>query len=167
MTENRKEKAAEVRRISKLLKDSSGMLLFEYHGLNVANISEIRNIVKNQDAKMNVLKNRLVKIATKKAGHEALEEFLIGPNVFVFINEEHGLNTIKSVVEFAKQHKVIKLKAAIYEDKVINAEELKLVATLPTYEEALTILARSLLTPLQQVGVGLKMLVDENHIKSE
>ena len=41
------------------------------------------------------------------------------------------------------------------------------IATLPTYEEALTMLATSLQAPIRQIGEGLKMLVDENKVKSE
>ncbi|AAT28019.1 50S ribosomal protein L10 [[Mycoplasma] mobile] len=167
MTENRKKKVATVKTISKLIKNSAGLIVFEYQGLSASELESVRNDLKNHLANTMVFKNRFVKLAIDKAGFKELDSYLFGPNIFVFFDEEHKNATIKKIAEIEKKNKFVKIKAGIYEEKVVSDAEVRVIATLPTYEEALTILARSMLAPLQQVSLGLKMLVDEKHIKAE
>nr|WP_318032925.1 50S ribosomal protein L10 [Mycoplasmopsis cynos] len=105
---------------------------------------------------MLIYKNRLFKIAAANNGLADLSEYLVGPNIFLF-SENDGMVAAKLLSSFAKKHKIMVIKAGTYEGKVLDANGVKEVATLPTYEEALAILARSMMSPLQQLGLALKM----------
>ncbi|UVD81480.1 50S ribosomal protein L10 [Mycoplasma iguanae] len=160
----RKAKEKKVVEISSILKNASSLVIAEYRGLKVSEIEALRQELKNNGTKAKVYKNRLVKLAVdQQKDLEKLKSFLIGPNIFVF-GAEDDLAPAKIVAKFAKKHPHIVIKGGIYENAVVNAEEVQKIATLPSYEEALTILASSLLSPIRQIGVGLKMLVDENKI---
>lgn len=145
-----------VQEISNKIKSSQAIAFAEYRGLTVAELEEFRLEAAKVGVEVKVYKNRLFKLAAEATGYTDLAEHLVGPNIFVF-SENDGMAAAKLLVAFAKKHKIMVIKAGTFEGKVIDAQGVKAVASLPTYEEALTILARSMMSPLQQLGLSLKM----------
>lgn len=164
MNKFQKEKRETVKEIKDKISNSESMIIAEYQGLSVKEIQELRKQAKEKDVYIKVYKNRLVKKSIEKTDAESLSNELIGPNLFAFSNSD-SISAAKVLSEFAKKHKVLKLKAGIFENEVIDAEKVQEIASLPSYDEALTMLASSLMGGLKQVSIGLKMLVDEGHIK--
>lgn len=152
----KKEVVAE---IEEKLKKSKALVIAEYAGLTVTELKELRVAAKKEGIDIKVYKNRLFKIAADKAGYD-LSEYLIGPNLFAFSNLEDNA-AAKVLVKFAKDNKILKPKAGLFENQVIDVKGVQEVATLPTYDEALTILARSLMSPLQQLSLSLKLLSEK------
>ncbi len=163
MNENRIAKKAQVDEILGKVKAASAIVIVEYAGLTVKETQELKAQLKEAGVEMKVYKNRLVKIALEEAGLGDLATGLVGPNAFVF-GSENDIAPAKILAKFAKDHDALKLKAGTYEGNVIDAEGVAQIATLPSLEEALTMLASSMLAPVTQVGKGLFMLVDEGHL---
>ncbi len=159
----RKAKEAQVKEISKKISDSQAIVVAEYHGLTVADLQELRLQLGEKDVELKVYKNRIFKLAAKESGIEAINDELTGPNIYAF-GMSDDISPAKVIAEFAKKHKALKLKAGTYEGKVIGLQEVLEVATLPTYEEALTKLALALMTPLKDTSISLNLLVEEGHI---
>lgn len=166
MNSFRKEKENIVAEVKSNIENSSSLVIAEYRGLSVSNFEELRKELKSAGVKIKVYKNRLFKIAAKDLGYEALESTLVGPNVFAFGGDD-AISPAKIISKFSKKYPEVILKGGIYENQVIDSVEVQKVASLPSYEEALTMLASSLLGPLRQLSVGFKMLVDENKLVSE
>lgn len=145
-----------VSEIKKKISSSQAVAFAEYRGLSVANLSELRKEAKKNNVEIKVYKNRLFKIAAQESGLE-MSEFLVGPNIFAFSNNDE-MSAAKLLVQFAKKTKIMVVKAGTFEGKVINADGVVQVASLPTYEESLAILARSLMAPLQQLSLSLKLV---------
>ena len=143
---------------------SQSMVVATYQGLTVKQMQALRKLAKAKDVKIIIYKNRLVKKAIESGQFNDLTQHLSGPNLYAF-SQTGSISAAKVLFEFAKTHKQVQLVAGIVEKQVLDQKAILEVATLPTYEEALTILARSLQGALQQIAIGLKMLVDENHIK--
>ena len=143
---------------------SQSMVVATYQGLTVKQMQALRKLAKAKDVKIIIYKNRLVKKAIESGRFNDLAQHLSGPNLYAF-SQTDSILAAKVLFEFAKTHKQVQLVAGIVEKQVLDQKAILEVATLPTYEEALTILARSLQGSLQQIAIGLKMLVDENHIK--
>ncbi|MGY6172084.1 50S ribosomal protein L10 [Candidatus Mycoplasma pogonae] len=162
----RKLKEAKVVEIKNALTAASGLVIAEYRGLKVSELENLRKELKSAGVKTKVYKNRLVKLAVADLNLEGLNEVLVGPNMFLF-NGADDLAAAKIVAKFAKKHKEVVIKGGIYEAKFASASDVEKIATLPSYEEALTILATSLLAPVRQVAVGLNMLVEENKLPAE
>lgn len=156
------EKKQVVNEIKNKISHSQAIYLAEYRGLTVAQVTKLRFQAAEMGVDLKVYKNRLFKIATTK-DHPDLDNYLTGPNVFIFSNESPVAGA-KLIYNFAKKNPALTLKAGIYENQVIDAAGVKAVAKLPTYEEALTILASSLLGALRQVALSFKLLVDENKL---
>ncbi|MGY5139231.1 50S ribosomal protein L10 [Mycoplasmopsis gallinarum] len=147
-----------VQEIKDLLSSKQTLLVAEYRGLSVAELTKLRVEAKKQNLQVKVFKNRLLKLAAKELNID-LDQFLTGPNLFIFGDDTNAV--FKLGVSFAKENKLFVNKAGIYEQNVIDAKGVQEVATLPNYEEALTILARSLMSPLQQLSLSLKMFSEK------
>ncbi|MGZ9413535.1 50S ribosomal protein L10 [Mycoplasma sp. 480] len=166
MNSFRQEKENIVAEVKNNIQNSSSLVIAEYRGLHVSDFEELRKELKSAGVKIKVYKNRLFKIASNDLGYSELESTLVGPNVFAFGGDD-AIAPAKIISKFSKKHPEVVLKGGIYENQVIDAAEVQKVASLPSYEEALTMLASSLMGSLRQLSVGLKMLVDENKLVSE
>ncbi|VEU59506.1 50S ribosomal protein L10 [Mesomycoplasma neurolyticum] len=164
MNSFRREKENIVSEIKDNLNNSSSLIIAEYRGLKVSELQNLRKELKEAKVNVKVYKNRLFKIAANELNHGTLSDVLVGPNIFAFGTED-SIAPAKIIAKFAKKHPNVVLKGGIYENTVIDANEAQKVATLPNYEEALTMLASSLMGGLRQLSIGLKMLVDEEKIK--
>ncbi|QKT05430.1 50S ribosomal protein L10 [Mycoplasma sp. OR1901] len=149
-----------VAEIVEKIQSTQSIVFAEYRGLTVAELESLRNEAAKVGVEIKVYKNRLFKIAADKVGLSELSQYLLGPNIFAF--SEDPMAAAKLFVAFAKKHKLFVIKAGTHEGNVVNADGVKVVATLPTYEEALAILARSMMQPLQQLGLSLKMYSEKS-----
>nr|WP_318027867.1 50S ribosomal protein L10 [Mycoplasmopsis bovis] len=86
-TANRLAKIETVEEISQKISTAKGFVVAEYRGLTVADLKNLRVSAKKLGIEVKVYKNRLFKLAAKKAGYD-LDEHLVGPNLFVFSNLE-------------------------------------------------------------------------------
>lgn len=148
-----------VKEIAAKIEKAKSIVVAEYRGLTVADLKALRIEAKKAGIEIKVYKNRLFKLAANAAGYE-LDAHLVGPNLFAFSNLDDNA-AAKVLVNFAKNNKLLIAKAGIFENNVIDAKGVQEVASLPNYEEALTILARSLMAPLQQLSLSLKMLSEK------
>ncbi|MEA4162453.1 50S ribosomal protein L10 [Mycoplasma sp. 888] len=139
------------------IQNSKAVAFAEYRGLTVSELEEFRKEAKKLGVDIKVYKNRLFNLAAQQTGFADLAEYLVGPNIFAFSNND-DMSAAKLLTKYAKTHKLLVVKAGTFEGKVINAAGVKEVATLPTYEEALGILARSMMAPLQQISLSLKLV---------
>lgn len=158
----RKEKEAIVSEIVDKLKASKGTVVVEYRGLTVAEVTDLRNKLRDEKIEMQVYKNTLSSRAAKDAGYADLADHLTGPNAFVFGMEDE-VAAARILAEFAKTHEALKLKAGTLEGKVIDQAVLNELAAIPGREGLLTQLAAGLLQPLKEVAIGLNML-EESHL---
>ncbi|WP_381414865.1 50S ribosomal protein L10 [Spiroplasma endosymbiont of Anurida maritima] len=149
----KKEKV--VSEIHDTIVNSTCTVAVEYHNISVAEITELRHILRKCDSKIKIYKNNLVNIAVEKAGKKEFSDFLTGPNAFAFTSGDSN-TLIKELANFAKKHKALKLKAAIQEGVVLNTAALNEVASLPTKNELLSMFASSLLYPLRMTAIAIK-----------
>ncbi len=159
------KKIQQAKEINEKILKSQSVVVATYQGLTVKEIQALRKEAKSKNVEIKVYKNRLVKKAIEKTDLESLSSTLVGPNLFAFSYDDY-ISAAKVLHEFSKKHKQVELVSGIIEQKVSTKQEVMEIATLPSFEEALTMLATSLQAPIRQIGVGLKMLVDENKIKA-
>ncbi len=139
-----------VKEISEKISKAESVIVANYEGITVKQFQELRIAAKLE--------------AIENGEFKALASELVGANLYAFANSD-SISAAKVLAKFAKKNSQLELRAGIFEKEVINYEKVMEIAMLPSYEEALTILAGSLQGAVKQMAVGLKMLVDENHIK--
>ncbi len=130
---DRKQKEAFVGELRSRLKAAQGTFLVEYQGLNVEAINALRRQLRDHGVEFQVVKNRLLKLASQDTDSALLEEFMRGPTA-VAVAYDDVVAPAKTLVEFAKEHKHLQIKSGQISGKVIAAEAIKRLAELPGRE---------------------------------
>lgn len=141
------EKQAVVAEVAEKLKNSQGIVLADYRGLNVSQVTKLRKKLREAGVEYKVIKNTLTSLAAKEAGLEDLEQFLSGPTAIAF-GLEDPVVAAKVLTEFAKDHKALELKGGVVDGKVIGLDEVKALADLPSREVLLSMVLRGFQAPL-------------------
>ena len=130
------------------LDGSRTMIVSEYRGLKVKEISEIRRSLRKQGVSYRVVKNRLMRIAAKdNAAAAALSPLLVGPTAIAFGTDESA--TARAVLDATRPYnKVVKITGGVLGSSAINAEGVPRLATLPSREVLLAEALGAIVAPL-------------------
>jgi large subunit ribosomal protein L10 len=116
-----------------LFSRSKAVILTDYRGLTVADISQLRRKLQEAQSEYHVIQNRLLKLALKEAKLPVPEDLLKGPTATGFCFEEVP-TAAKVLADFSKESKILVIKGGILGDKIINADEVTSLANLPPRE---------------------------------
>ena len=148
------QKKEEVTKLANEMKESKLILLADYRGINVEDVTKLRTDVRNVNADYRVIKNNIVRRALQEAGIEGLDEQLEGPTAVVLGKEDY-LEPAKAIYNFVKANDFYKIKGGIIEGKVMTAEEIITLAKLPSREVLIAQLAGALLGNISKLAVAL------------
>jgi len=147
-----KQKEEEVKKLAEKMKNASLVLLTDYRGINVADDTALRKSIRNVNGEYLVIKNNITRRALKECGIEDIE--LEGPTAVVIAKEEY-LPVLKAVYSYAKTTDFYKMKSGVLEGKTATAEELTVLAQLPSREELIAKLAGCLLANVSKLAATL------------
>ena len=156
------QKKEEVSKLAAEMKEAKIILLTDYRGINVTDVTNLRTDLRNVNAKYAVIKNNITRRALAECGIEGLEDKLVGPTAVIMSNEDY-LEPAKAIYNFSKNNDYYKIKGGVIEGKVMTAEEIITLAKLPSRETLLSMLAGALLGNISKVAVAL----DQVRIKKE
>lgn len=148
------EKQAQVSELASKMKEAKLILLTEYRGINVADVTEMRSKLRKVNAQYSVIKNNITKRALAECKIEGLEEQLVGPVAVVMSNEDY-LEPSKIIYEFSKENDFYKIKGGVIDGKVVSAEEIITLAKLPSRQTLIAQLAGALLGNISKLAVVL------------
>lgn len=151
-------KKAIVSEITDKIKSSESVILFEYQGLTVAEISELRKALRETDAEVKVYKNTLLKRALDDLKID-LNGFLEGPNAIMF--GKNLLEPIKVISEFAKSHDLMKIRIGVINQERAELDVIKEYAAIPSYEGLLTMLAAGMMEHVRNLAIGLNLYAEK------
>lgn len=149
-----KQKEEEVKKLAEQMKSAKVILLTDYRGINVADVTKLRTDLRNAKADYKVIKNNIIKRALEANGESGLNDLLEGPTALVMGQEDY-LEPLKAIYGFSKDNEFYKIKGGIIEGKVMTTEELITLAKLPSRQELLGMLAGALLGNISKVAVAL------------
>jgi large subunit ribosomal protein L10 len=135
-----------VKSLAEKFKNMKGMILTEYHGLTVEEISELRSKLCSFNSEYAVVKNTLSEIALKEAGIEAGNNFS-GPTALVIENGDI-VSPAKAVMDFAKTHEKLKVRAGYLEGKFVAAAVVEQLSKLPSREVLIAKMLGSMNAPI-------------------
>ena len=144
---------AEVEAIKGRLEGSVAALLTEYRGLKVQELGELRASLRGSSTEYRVLKNTLTSIAVRQVGYDGLVPLLDGPTAVAFVHSD-PVQAAKDLAEFARTHPALVVKGGVLDGKLLDADEVRRLATLESREVLLARIAGLLQAPLQRT-VGL------------
>lgn len=150
-----------VKKIEDSFKESASLTIVEYRGLTVAELSELRKLLKAAGSTFNVYKNTLVTKASAELGYTDLDQYLTGSNAYVFSKEVNA--GPKVLAKFAKKNELLVIKAGLAEGKVMDASGMKTIAALPDKNGLLSMFLSCLNAPIQKFAATVKAVADSKN----
>lgn len=147
-----------VSEITENIKNSQSVILFQYQGLTVSELGELRKELRNCDAKFKIYKNTLLKIALDDLNY-SFDGFLGGPNALLFGNEL--LAPIKVISDFAKKYDKLEVRIGVISGSVADLKTITEYANIPSYEGLLTMLAGGLMEHVKHFAIGLNLIAEQ------
>jgi len=149
----RPEKENIVAEITDKLSRSEGVYLADFQGLNVEEINDLRNQLRQASVELKVVKNTLAKISIDQAGLQDLVEYLTGPTAMAFCLADPIIGA-KILAEFQKKNNKLELKAFVFDDKIYDKNYVDKIAKLPSPEQIRAQAVGTISAPLRNmVGV--------------
>ncbi len=143
---NIEQKSQVIAEIKEKFQRSTGVVIADYRGLTVAQVTKLRVELRQAGVEYRVLKNTMVRRAADEVGIQGLESYLEGPTAVAFCIDP--VAPAKILSDFAKTNKFFKVKAGVLEGKVIGPEAVKALAELPTRPILLAMVLRGMQAPL-------------------
>ena len=142
------QKKAVVAEISAQVAKAQAIVVAEYRGLEVGNMTDLRREARKSGVYLRVLKNTLARRAVSGTPFEKLSEQLTGPLIYGISPDP--VATAKVLNEFAKTNDKLVIRAGAMPNAVITAKEVKALATMPSREELLAKLLGTMQAPIAQ-----------------
>ena len=140
------------------IKDSESVILFQYQGLTVAELSELRKKLRETDATVKVYKNTILKRALDEL-NLSFDGFLEGPNAILF--GKNLLEPIKVIADFAKEHEKLEIRIGIISGSVADLATINEYATIPSREGLLTMLAAGMMEHVRNLSIALNLYSEQ------
>ncbi|MFD2729726.1 50S ribosomal protein L10 [Enterococcus camelliae] len=154
------KKAAIVEEVTEKFKASSSVVVVDYRGLTVDEVTRLRKQLRDANVEMKVIKNSILTRAAQAAGLEGLEEVFTGPTAVAFSNDD-VVAPAKIIDEFAQDAKALEIKGGIIEGKVSTLEEITALAKLPNREGLLSMLLSVLQAPVRNVAYAINAVAEK------
>lgn len=148
------KKVAKVEDVVEKLSKAKSAALVQYQGLNAADISALRDQIKQNGGLMEVTKNTLITRALAKFGI-TLPETLTGPTSIAYCNDDE-IAPLKEIDKVNKTKDVTAFKYGIYGKKLLSVDELKIFLSLPSKSDLLARLVGGLVNPLQRLVYAMR-----------
>ena len=151
-------KQAVVAEIADKIKNSDSTVVCEYRGLSVAEVTELRRNLREENVELKVYKNTMVERAVEDCGLAELKDALTGPNAFAFSTDATA--PARVLAKFAKKHKNLVLKSGIVEGKVVDEATIKELSMLPNRDGMLSMLLSCLQSPVSSFARVVKAVAE-------
>ncbi|MBP3502414.1 MAG: 50S ribosomal protein L10 [Clostridia bacterium] len=149
-----KQKEELVKALAERMKSAKVIILTDYRGINVEDVTKLRSDLRNVNSEYKVIKNNIIKRALDMNGESGLDDLLVGPTA-ILMGDEDYLEPSKVIYNFTKNNDFYKIKGGIIDGKVMTAEEIIALAKLPSRQELLAKLAGCLLANISKLAVAL------------
>ncbi|MCJ7828011.1 50S ribosomal protein L10 [Patescibacteria group bacterium] len=137
-----------VENLTQKINDAKALYLTDYRGLKVNQMVELRQKVKESGGELQVIKNRLLKLALKGSSHyKEVEVELTGPTAALWANEDE-ISPLKTLAEFAKEAGLPKLKIGFLDKKALSNTEVEQLSKVPSLNELYTKLVGLTASPI-------------------
>jgi large subunit ribosomal protein L10 len=158
---NRTDKESFVTALRERVDRAPVMYITDFSGLNVKSMTELRAKLRESGAEYLVAKNRLMLRALEGTEIPDLSEALIGPTGIVF-GYEGPVEPAKALTEFAKEHNdKPAFKMGVLDNKILDAAQIDRLATLPSRDQLLAMLAGVMQAPMAALAMALESKLQE------
>jgi large subunit ribosomal protein L10 len=156
---NRSEKEAVITDVTSLAAKAQTLVIAEYRGITVADMTKLRNTARSNGVSLTVLKNTLARRAVAGSTFEVVSDQMTGPLIYGF--SEDAVAAAKVVAEFAKTNDKLVIRAGAYGGKVLDVNGVKQLASIPSKEVLLAQLLGLMQSPISRTARVLAALATQ------
>ena len=146
---NKDTKKNYIEEMKKIFSSNESVMITHYQGLNVVQLDELRKELRENGIIFKITKNRITKLAVKETPLKELEKFFTGPTAAAISSDPFMSARILS--KFAKTNDKLKIVAGFMDGKVLDKNEVAIIATLPLLEESRAKIVGILTSPAQKL----------------
>ena len=147
--------------ITSKMENAASTVVVEYRGLSVKEVTELRKTLREEGCEFAVYKNTMVQRASEQLGYNGLLDSLKGPNAIAISTD--AVAPARVLCKFAKKHEKLIVKAGVVDKKVVNADEIKALSTLPNKEGMISMLLGCLQSPIRSFAATVKAIADKDN----
>ena len=156
MSLNRSEKQAVIDEVTGLAAKAQTLVMAEYRGITVADMTKLRSQARDKGVTLSVLKNTLARRAVADSAFDVLSDQMTGPLIYGFSTD--AVAAAKVVADFAKTNDKLVIRAGAMSGKVLDVNGVKQLANIPSKEVLLAQLCGLLMSPISRTAVVLGAL---------
>lgn len=145
--------------ISEKIKSAKSFIIFEYSGLDAKEMTTLRKTLFKTNSHIMVLKNNILQRALEKANINDFGD-LVGPNAIAW-GDEDEIAPLKEIFNLTKDHDFLKIKGAYLENKFLDVEKTKSIASLPGRDGLYSMFLSCLTSPIRSVLYALKAIEEK------
>ena len=158
MKMRKEDKAALVDEIADRLGDAEAIFAVDYRGITVPQAAELRAKLAEAETSFRVVKNRLAKRATERAGTAELDPLFQGPTALAFVKGD-AVAAAKAISTFGRQHDILAYKGGLMDGAPLDPDQFTTIARLPALDVLHGQLAGMVASPLTGLARGLGAMV--------
>jgi large subunit ribosomal protein L10 len=177
MKMRKEDKAALVDEIAERLGEAEAIFAVDYRGITVPQAAELRAKLADADTTFRVVKNRLARRATERAGTAELDPLLAGPTALALVKGD-AVAAAKAISTFGRQHDILEYKGGLMDGAALDPDQFKAIARLPGLDvlrgqfigvvaSPLSGLARGLASMLSGLAVALGQIQEQGLVGGE
>jgi large subunit ribosomal protein L10 len=159
---NRSEKEAVINDVTGLAAKAQTLVLAEYRGITVADMTKLRSTARSNGVSLSVLKNTLARRAVAGSGFEVVSDLMSGPLIYGF--SEDAVAAARVVADFAKTNDKLVIRGGAYGGKALDMNGVKQLASIPSKEVLLAQLLGLMQSPISRIARVLASIAEKNGV---
>lgn len=156
MSLNRSEKQAVIDEVTSLAATAQTLVIAEYRGITVADMTKLRSQARGLGVTLSVLKNTLARRAVAGSAFEVVSDQMTGPLIYGFSVD--AVAAAKVVADFAKTNDKLVIRGGVFAGKTLDVNGVKQLASIPSKEVLLAQICGLLMSPISRAAVVLSAL---------
>ncbi|MFZ3161042.1 MAG: 50S ribosomal protein L10 [Rhodoferax sp.] len=159
MSLNRSEKEAVISEVTGLAAKAQTLVIAEYRGITVADLTKLRTVARSNGVSLSVLKNTLARRAVAGSSFEVVSDQMTGPLIYGF--SEDAVAAAKVVADFAKTNDKLVIRAGAFAGKALDVNGVKQLASIPSKEVLLAQLLGLMQSPISRIARVMAALAEQ------
>jgi large subunit ribosomal protein L10 len=156
---NRSEKQAVIDEVTALAAKAQTLVMAEYRGIAVADMTKLRSTARSNGVELSVLKNTLARRAVAGSAFEVVGDKMTGPLIYGFSVD--AVAAAKVVADFAKTNDKLVIRGGAFGGKALDIEGVKQLANIPSKEVLLAQLLGLMQSPISRTARVLAALAEK------
>jgi large subunit ribosomal protein L10 len=162
---NRSEKEAVISDVTGLAAKAQTLVLAQYRGITVADMTRLRSAARSNGVSLTVLKNTLARRAVAGSEFEVVSDLMTGPLIYGF--SEDAVAAARVVADFAKTNDKLVIRGGAYGGKALDVNGVKQLASIPSKEILLAQLLGLMQSPISRIARVLAAIAEKNGAGAE